>query len=122
MLIITIYYKLLSSLPLMKPINDIFPLLDKPINIAITTHQKPDADAMGSSLGLYNFLLQFDHRVTVISPTNWASWVNWMPGAKKVIDYELQRQKAEDVLDKAEWLFCLDYNHFERTKNLAPRL
>ena len=106
----------------MRPIQEIFPLLDKPTNIVITTHQKPDADAMGSSLGLYNFLLQFDHRATVISPTNWASWVNWMPGARKVIDYELQKQKAEDALDKADWLFCLDYNHFDRTKNLGPRL
>ena len=97
-------------------------MLDKPTNIAITTHQKPDADAMGSSLGLCNFLIQFGHQVTVISPTNWASWVNWMPGAKKVLDYELQRQKADAVLDKAEWLFCLDYNHFDRTKGLGPRL
>jgi phosphoesterase RecJ-like protein len=118
----TINYKLLSSLTLMKEISEIFPLLDKPINIAITTHQKPDADAMGSSLGLYHFLVQFGHQVTVISPTNWASWVNWMPGSKKVLDYELQRQKAEAELDKADWLFCLDFNDFIRTKNLAPKL
>src|SRR6266436_1843550 len=103
----------------MRPIQEIFPLLDKPMNIAITTHQKPDADAMGSSLGLYNFLIQFGHKAAVISPTNWASWVNWMPGAKKVLDYELQRQKAELVLDTADWLFCLDFNDFTRTKNLG---
>jgi bifunctional oligoribonuclease and PAP phosphatase NrnA len=108
--------------PLMKQINDIFPLLDQPKNIVITTHQKPDADAMGSSLGLYHFLKQFDHNVTVVSPTNWAQWLNWMPGTKTVLDYELQREKSEAVLDKAEWLFCLDFNVFARTKNLAPRL
>ena len=51
----------------MKEINEIFALLDKPKKIAITTHQKPDADAMGSSLGLYNFLIQFGHQVTVVS-------------------------------------------------------
>ncbi|HMG67164.1 MAG TPA: DHH family phosphoesterase, partial [Chitinophagaceae bacterium] len=80
------------------------------------------ADAMGSSLGLYHFLVQFGHQVTVISPTNWAGWVNWMPGTKKVLDYELQKQKAEAELDKADWLFCLDFNNFFRTKNLAPKL
>jgi phosphoesterase RecJ-like protein len=106
----------------MKAINDIFPLLDKPIRIVITTHQKPDADAMGSSLGLYNFLIHFGHTVTVISPTNWASWVNWMPGSKKVLDYEMQKQKAEAELDQADWLFCLDFNNFFRTKNLATKL
>jgi phosphoesterase RecJ-like protein len=106
----------------MKPINDMFPLLDKPVNIAIVTHQKPDADAMGSSLGLYHFLKQFDHHVTVISPTNWARWVNWMPGIKTVLDYEMQKEKAEAVLNKADWLFCLDFNIFSRVKNMAPKL
>jgi phosphoesterase RecJ-like protein len=106
----------------MKAINEIFPLLDKPVNVVITMHQKPDADAMGSSLGLYHFLIQFDHKITVISPTNWAGWVNWMPGSKQVLDYELQKEKANSVLDKAEWLFCLDFNNFGRTKNLAPKL
>ena len=45
-------------------------------------HQKPDADAMGSTLGLYHFLKQFGHDATVISPTNWAAFLNWMPGCK----------------------------------------
>jgi phosphoesterase RecJ-like protein len=106
----------------MKAINDIFPLLDKPKKISIVAHQKPDSDAMGSSLGLYHFLKQFDHEVTVISPTNWARWLNWMPGAKSVLDYELNREKTEKILDATEWLFCLDFNHFGRTKNLAGKL
>lgn len=106
----------------MKPIQEFFPLLNKPANVVITMHQKPDADAMGSALGLFHFLKQFGHTVTVISPTNWANWVNWMPGAKDVMDYEYNRPKAEAVLDKAEWLFCLDFNTMIRTKNMAPKL
>jgi phosphoesterase RecJ-like protein len=35
---------------------------------------------MGSSLGLAHFLRQFGHEVTVISPTNWARWLDWMEG------------------------------------------
>ena len=106
----------------MKPLEDIFPLLDQPRSIVITTHQKPDADAMGASLALRHFLQQLGHTVTVISPTNWAGWVNWMPGAKEVMDYEMDRPKAEAVLDKAEWLFCLDFNNFYRTKTLTEKL
>ncbi|MEO8795906.1 MAG: bifunctional oligoribonuclease/PAP phosphatase NrnA, partial [Daejeonella sp.] len=30
-------------------------LLAQPKHIVITTHHKPDGDAMGSSLGLYNY-------------------------------------------------------------------
>lgn len=106
----------------MKPIQDIFPLLNQPRTIVITMHQKPDADAMGSSLALKHFLVQFGHTVSVISPTNWAGWVNWMPGVKEVVDYELDRPKAEALLDKADWLFCLDFNTFYRTRTMTEKL
>ena len=88
----------------------------------LTIHQKPDADAMGSSLAMKHFLTSFGHKVTVISPTNWAGWVSWMPGAKEVIDYEKEKAKAEAALDSAEWLFCLDFNIFHRTKTMTEKL
>ncbi|HZH01553.1 MAG TPA: bifunctional oligoribonuclease/PAP phosphatase NrnA [Flavisolibacter sp.] len=106
----------------MQPIQEIFPLLQEPRRIAITMHQKPDADAMGSTLALYHFLRQFDHEVQVISPTNWGRALNWMEGVDKVWDYELNRAKADAYLDSVDWLFCLDFNHMDRTKNLAPKL
>jgi phosphoesterase RecJ-like protein len=104
----------------MKVLNEIFALLPEPKKIAITFHQKPDADAMGSGLGLYNFLIQFGHTVSVISPTNWPAFLNWMPGAKKVLDFELHKDEALGVLEKADWLFCLDFNVLSRTKNMEP--
>ncbi|MGZ3918296.1 MAG: DHH family phosphoesterase, partial [Flavisolibacter sp.] len=90
--------------------------------IVITMHQKPDADAMGSALALYFFLKQFDHEITVISPTNWARWLNWMEGISEVMDYELNKKAADEILDRADWLFCLDHNHFNRAKSMAPKL
>lgn len=77
---------------------------------------------MGSSLGLKHFLTQFGHEVTVISPTNWAGWVNWLPGTIEVLDYEQQRQKAEAALEAADWLFCVDFNIFHRTKTMTEKL
>lgn len=106
----------------MKPIQELYPLLNQPRKVVITTHQKPDADAMGSSLALKQFLQKLGHSVTVISPTNWAGWVNWMPGASEVIDFEKERQKAGNELDGAEWLFCLDFNIFHRTKTMTEKL
>lgn len=106
----------------MKPLQEIYPLLTAPRKVVITTHQKPDPDALGSSLGLYHFLKGFGHDVTVISPTNWATWLNWMPGSDKVIDFELTADKATAALNDADWLFCLDFNIFNRTRNLSSRL
>ncbi|MCM5528266.1 bifunctional oligoribonuclease/PAP phosphatase NrnA [Parasegetibacter sp. NRK P23] len=106
----------------MKAITEVYPLLATPAKIAVTTHQKPDPDAMGSSLALCHLLRQLGHTVTVVSPTNWADFLKWMPGAGEVIDFEANREKATMALKEAEWVFCLDYNHFDRTKNLAPLL
>lgn len=107
----------------MQSIQELYPLLAGDTQkVVITMHQKPDADAMGSALGLYHFLVQFGHQVTVISPTNWAKWLNWMDGTSDVIDYELNKAAADAVLDETTMLFCLDHNHFHRTKHMAPKL
>jgi phosphoesterase RecJ-like protein len=106
----------------MQPIQDIFPLLSQPKKVVITTHQKPDADAMGSSLALYHFLNQFGHSVTVISPTNWATFLNWMPGCKNVLDFESPNDKANTAIAAADWIFCLDFNVLSRTKRMEEKL
>ena len=106
----------------MQPIQNIYPLLDLPVNVVITTHQKPDADAMGSSLGLFHFLKQFGHNVSVISPTNWAGFLCWMPDSKQVLDYESQTGKANEAIAAADWIFCLDFNVLSRTKRMEERL
>ena len=106
----------------MKSIEAIYPLLDQPRKVVIIMHQKPDADAMGSSLGLFHFLKRLGHEPVVISPTNWADWLKWMPGCGGVIDYEYSTDKAIAVLDQAQWVFCLDFNTLARTRHMAARL
>jgi phosphoesterase RecJ-like protein len=106
----------------MQPIEEIYRLLSQPRKVVIIMHQKPDADAMGSSLGLFHFLKKLGHAPTVISPTNWAEWLKWMPGCQGVIDYEYSMEKAVAVLEQAEWVFCLDFNNMARTRSMASRL
>jgi len=106
----------------MQKISDFFPQLATPKTIAITMHQKPDGDAMGSTLGLYHFFTSIGHTAQVISPTNWADFLNWMPGVNSVIDFEQQTSEAKNWVQQAEFVFCLDFNTLPRTKNLAPIL
>jgi len=106
----------------MQAIEGIYSSLIHPKRVVITMHQKPDGDAMGSSLGLYHFLMQLGHTVQVISPTNWASFLNWMPACNLVIDYEKNKGKSEQLINDAEWIFCLDFNTLSRTKNMEAAL
>jgi hypothetical protein len=46
----------------MRPIQELYPQLAEPRNVAVTMHQKPDADAMGASLALALFLRQLGHK------------------------------------------------------------
>jgi phosphoesterase RecJ-like protein len=106
----------------MQSIELFYPQLDSPSKVVITMHQKPDGDAMGSALGLYHFLVELGHDATVISPTNWADFLNWMPGVKKVIDFENQKEKAKALIQQADAIYCLDFNILHRTKNMEQPL
>ena len=107
----------------MKDIAAFYPLLGgSPKKIVITAHQKPDGDAMGSTLGLYHFLKSLGHLPTVISPTNWADFLDWMPECDTVIDFEMYRDKAKKIIGEADWIFCLDFNILHRTKQMEKPL
>ena len=106
----------------MQPIDPFYSQLNTPAKAVVTMHQKPDGDAMGSALGLYHFLIALGHDVTVISPTNWASFLNWMPGVDKVIDFEQQKERSLGIINEADLLFCLDFNVLHRTKNMEQPL
>ena len=104
----------------MQTIEQFYPFLNQPFKAVITAHQKPDGDAMGSTLGLYHFLKQLGHDVTVISPTNWAPFLDWMPGVDQVIDFEANKNEASEIVAAADYVFCLDFNILHRTKHLEP--
>lgn len=85
-------------------------------------HQKPDGDAMGATLALYHFMKGLGHETTVISPTNWADFLDWMPGIGQVMDFDKQKEKALQLINQATVIFCLDFNILHRTKNMEQPL
>jgi phosphoesterase RecJ-like protein len=96
--------------------------LSSPQKVVITTHHKPDADALGSSLGMADYLKKKGHDVTVVTPSDYPSFLHWMKGNEHVINFENpdQQEKAiEKVLD-ADVIFCLDFSCLSRLYALAP--
>lgn len=94
-------------------------ILTQPQNIVITTHHKPDGDALGSSLGLYHYLKQKQHRVTVITPTDYPDFLAWMPGNSEVIIYTEKKEKSTELVQQADLIFCLDFNSLLRINDLG---
>ena len=83
-------------------LNKLKELLAKPKKIVITTHRGPDGDAMGSSLGLYNYLIQKGHQVQVITPNDYPSFLHWMKGNNHVIQFAKEPEAAERITLEAE--------------------
>ncbi len=106
----------------MRPIQDAFPLLQTPKKIFITTHHKPDGDAIGSMLGLYHYLTLKGHTVTPVSPGEVPEFLMWMPGTDIMLNYEEQPTASLEALAEADLIFCLDFNDYSRTKHLTDHL
>ncbi len=88
-------------------------------NIVITTHHKPDGDAMGSSLGLYHFLCSLGNNVHVITPTDYPYFLHWMPGNADVVNFMEEPARSKELIDQADWVFCLDFNALSRINELG---
>ncbi|RSK47309.1 DHH family phosphoesterase [Hymenobacter rigui] len=105
----------------MSTISELKELLAQPRQIFITTHHKPDADALGSSLGLAGYLRKKGHSVTVVTPSDYPNFLAWMPGNDEVVVYEPRQNDAQvrDIIARAEVLFCLDFSCLGRINELG---
>ncbi len=88
-------------------------------NVVITTHHKPDGDAMGSSLGLWAFLRNKVEKVTVITPTDYSENLFWLPGNAEVVEWERNETEAKTLVESADLIFCLDFNRLSRINQMG---
>jgi phosphoesterase RecJ-like protein len=95
--------------------------ISSPKKIFITTHVKPDADALGSSLGLANYLLKKGHDVAIVTPSDYPSFLNWMKGNEDVLDFSNSDHvdQAKKKLKEADLIFCLDFSVLDRVNELG---
>jgi len=94
--------------------------LDTPRRVVILTHFKPDADALGSSLGMAGYLKKKGHHVTVITPSDYPAFLNWMAGNDEVHIFNREKQDvSSQLIEKADIIFCLDFNSLSRINELG---
>lgn len=94
-------------------------LLDFSKEVVITTHRNPDGDAIGSSLGLYHFLTDMGHQVTIITPSEYPANFSWMPKVDNIVIYDLEPERSKKLCQRAEVVFFLDFNSLDRIDKLG---
>ena len=76
--------------------------------ILITTHKNPDGDAVGSSLGWFNFLKKLGKNVKVIYRDRVPFFFDFIPGIENV-------ETEEEVKESFDWVIITDVSDPKRT-------
>lgn len=99
-------------------IQDILGLIEKHGRFFISTHIRPDGDAVGSELALAHFLKRLGKEVAVINSDPPPMNMDWLPGVEMIQVFDGSLEQREAVND-AEVLFILDTNAMDRLGKLV---
>ncbi len=94
--------------------NSLHQLIRQPSRVVIVTHKNPDGDALGSTLALAAVLNRLLHNVTVVLPNEYPPVFNFLSGIDKVVIGEMRPDEAVAAFEKADIIFCLDFNSLDR--------
>ncbi len=89
-------------------------IIRQPSRVVIVTHKNPDGDALGSTLALAAVLTRLMHNVTVVLPNDYPPVFNFLTGIEKVVIGEMRPDEAVTAFEKADLIFCLDFNALDR--------
>lgn len=91
--------------------------------IVICCHKSPDGDALGSSLAWAEYLRTQGKEPDIIVPDAYPDFLQWLPGSDRIIRYDKHAaDKADEMLQKADLIFCLDFNGTNRVDEMKYAL
>lgn len=103
-------------------ISELKRMFDACHNVVIVTHMSPDGDAIGSSLGLSEYLKKKGKTVTVIVPNYFPDFLRWMHDADKIVQYDRNRSRSKIIIQQADLIVCLDLNEPARLDDLSQHV
>jgi phosphoesterase RecJ-like protein len=83
-------------------------------HILITAHKSPDGDSVGSSLGLLHFIESLGKKAVIGHPDPAPEFLQWLEGADSILYMERDEEVLKNHFQKADLIFCLDYNGSDR--------
>ena len=91
-------------------------------SVLVVCHKSPDGDAIGSSLGMAEFLRQRGKDVTVVVPDQYPDFLHWLPNSEKIVRYDKHPGKCDMLFKIADLIVCLDFNTPSRVEDMEPAL
>jgi phosphoesterase RecJ-like protein len=82
-------------------------------NIVITAHKSADGDSIGSSLGLLYFIEKLGKKAVVCHPDKAPGFLYWLD-TSAILLMEENEEEVTEQMQKADLIFCLDYNATNR--------
>jgi len=101
-------------------IEDVLPLLLAKKRFLITTHVRPDGDAIGSQLALGLFLQKLGKEVAMINSDPMPDNLQWMPGAEAVAVFDGSFAQLE-AISGADVILVVDTNTLDRLGKKVAR-
>lgn len=97
-------------------------LIETSEKIVVCCHQSPDGDALGSSLGMAEYLRTMGKNPLVAVPDAYPDFLQWLPGTERVVRYDRHKECIDAALAEADLVMCLDFNTPGRTDKMADAL
>lgn len=97
---------------------ELIKLLHDARHIVICAHRSPDGDAVGSSLGLADYLRSLGKIPQIIMPNAFPDFLRWMPGSRDIMFYDGKETEAKAKINEADLIFMLDFCALDRLQNM----
>ena len=96
--------------------------IDDARRIVVVCHVAPDGDAIGSSLALWHTLRGLGKDVFVVVPDACPASLRFLNGYKDILVYTRYTEFAQQLLENADLIFCLDFNEPKRVDKMEAAL
>ena len=106
----------------MKDIEKIREIFKTPQKPFITTHIRPDGDALGCVLALHKLFKANGHDPVTVIPSEYPYYYHWFPGVDEILDFHKHKKQALNALKEATIIFVVDFNSLHRNGELGLTL
>lgn len=85
----------------------------------LTCHAGPDGDALGSTLGMAQYLKTLGKETAVVIPDAFPDFLAWLPESQEIVRFDKYPEKAKLMIATADVIVAMDYNALSRVDDMG---